>query len=88
LGACTRRDAKTFIARPTIGIQEYLLEPRQVFETSALIPTALKDDFLNATDKLIAAVKTCWRDDIPSCACMVIVMPVIFSGAMARCLSI
>jgi thiol:disulfide interchange protein DsbA len=29
-----------------------------------MIPTALKDDFLNATDKLIAAVKTCWRDDI------------------------
>lgn len=29
-----------------------------------MIPAALKDDFLNATDKLIAAVKTCWRDDI------------------------
>ena len=55
---------KAFIARPTMGIQEYLLEPRQVFETSAMIPAALKDDFLNATDKLIAAVKTCWRDDI------------------------
>lgn len=55
---------KAFIVRPTIGIQEYLLEPRDIFETSAMIPTALKDDFLNATDKLIAAVKTCWRDDI------------------------
>ncbi|MDU4272629.1 MAG: serine/threonine protein kinase, partial [Enterobacter asburiae] len=55
---------KAFIARPTIGIQEYLLEPREIFETSAMIPAALKDDFLNATDKLIAAVKTCWRDDI------------------------
>ncbi|ENZ4141553.1 serine/threonine protein kinase [Enterobacter ludwigii] len=53
-----------FIARPTIGIHEYLLEPRQVFETSALIPKALKDNFLNATDKLIDAVKICWRDDI------------------------
>ena len=55
---------KAFIARPTMGIQEYLLEPRTIFETSAMIPAALKDDFLNATDKLIAAVKTCWRDDI------------------------
>lgn len=55
---------KAFIARPTIGMQEYLLEPREIFETSAMIPAALKDDFLNATDKLIAAVKTCWRDDI------------------------
>ena len=69
---------KAFIARPTMGIQEYLLEPRTIFETSAMIPAALKDDFLNATDKLIAAVKTC----------MAIVTPGIFSGVTARCLSI
>ncbi|MEW7947643.1 serine/threonine protein kinase, partial [Enterobacter hormaechei subsp. xiangfangensis] len=31
---------------------------------SALIPNALKDNFLTATDKLIDAVKACWRDDI------------------------
>ncbi|MER1681158.1 serine/threonine protein kinase [Enterobacter hormaechei] len=55
---------KPFVARPTIGVQEYLVEPRQVFETSALIPNALKDNFLTATDKLIDAVKACWRDDI------------------------
>ncbi|EFC53619.1 serine/threonine protein kinase [Enterobacter cancerogenus] len=55
-----------FIARPTIGIQEYLLEPRQVFAASTLIPKALKDDFLNATDKLMDAVTACWRDDIPT----------------------
>ncbi|KZR35062.1 serine/threonine protein kinase [Enterobacter genomosp. S] len=55
---------KPFVARPTIGVQEYLIEPRQVFETSALIPKALKDKFLTATDKLINAVRTCWRDDI------------------------
>ena len=55
---------KPFVARPTIGVQEYLIEPRQVFETSALIPNALKDNFLTATDKLIDAVKACWRDDI------------------------
>ncbi|HDR2620828.1 TPA: serine/threonine protein kinase [Enterobacter chuandaensis] len=65
LGRIHQTGRKTaFTARPTIGIQEYLTEPRQIFETSALIPAALKDDFLNATDKLIAAVKTCWRDDI------------------------
>ena len=55
---------KPFIARPTIGIEEYLIEPRKVFETSTLIPNGLKDNFLNATDKLIDAVKACWRDDI------------------------
>ncbi|MBW8250075.1 serine/threonine protein kinase [Enterobacter mori] len=54
---------KPFIARPTIGIQEYLIEPRQVFETSTLISGGLKDKFLSATDKLIEAVKACWRDD-------------------------
>ena len=65
LGRIHQTGRKTaFTARPTIGIQEYLIEPRQVFETSALIPTGLKADFLSATDKLIAAVKTCWRDDI------------------------
>ena len=63
-GAFIRRDVKPFVARPTIGVQEYLIEPRQVFETSALIPNALKDNFLTATDKLIDAVKACWRDDI------------------------
>ncbi|MCP2124297.1 serine/threonine protein kinase [Enterobacter mori] len=57
---------KPFIARPTIGVQEYLTEPRQVFETSTLIPGGLKDKFLSATDKLIEAVKACWRDDIPT----------------------
>ncbi|WP_193136743.1 serine/threonine protein kinase [Enterobacter hormaechei] len=55
---------KTFVARPAIGVQEYLIEPRQVFDTSALIPNALKGHFLTATDKLIDAVKACWRDDI------------------------
>ncbi|KAG6336982.1 hypothetical protein ID866_2128 [Astraeus odoratus] len=65
LGRIHQTGRKTeFTVRPTIGIHEYLTEPRQIFETSALIPAALKDDFLNATDKLIAAVKTCWRDDI------------------------
>lgn len=67
LGRIHQTGCKTpFIARPTIGIQEYLLEPRQVFAASTLIPKALKDDFLNATDKLIDAVTACWRDDIPT----------------------
>ncbi|MFT2603742.1 phosphotransferase, partial [Escherichia coli] len=42
-----------FTARPEIGVQEYLLEPRQVFEQATLIPSGLKADFLKATDKLI-----------------------------------
>ncbi|MGG5835433.1 serine/threonine protein kinase [Huaxiibacter chinensis] len=54
--------AQAFKARPTMGIQEYLIEPRQLFETSRLIPAPLKDNFLKATDKLIAAVTSRWND--------------------------
>lgn len=50
-----------FTARPEIGVQEYLLEPRQVFEQATLIPSGLKADFLKATDKLIAAVMEQWH---------------------------
>ena len=53
-----------FTARPTIGIQEYLLEPRQVFETSTLIPSGLKAQFLAATDDLINAVIPRWDNNV------------------------
>ncbi|MEJ5070153.1 serine/threonine protein kinase [Enterobacter sp. MYb186] len=53
-----------FTARPVIGIQEYLLEPRQVFETSTLIPSGLKAQFLAATDGLINAVIPRWDNNV------------------------
>lgn len=53
-----------FTARPGIGIQEYLLEPRQVFETSTLIPSGLKAQFLAATDGLINAVIPRWNNNV------------------------
>lgn len=53
-----------FTARPGIGIQEYLLEPRQVFETSTLIPSGLKAQFLAATDGLINAVIPRWDNNV------------------------
>ncbi|WP_404653494.1 serine/threonine protein kinase [Raoultella terrigena] len=49
-----------FVARPEIGIKEYLLEPRAVFEHSTLIPAGLKKRFLAAADKLIEAVTAKW----------------------------
>ncbi|MCF6692485.1 serine/threonine protein kinase [Raoultella terrigena] len=49
-----------FVARPEIGIKEYLLEPRAVFEHSKLIPAGLKKRFLAAADKLIEAVTAKW----------------------------
>lgn len=53
-----------FSSRPTIGIAEYLLEPRQVFETSTLIPSGLKAEFLAATDNLINAVTASWDNNV------------------------
>ncbi len=53
-----------FTARPAIGIQEYLLEPRQVFETSTLIPSGLKAQFLAATDGLINAIIPRWDNNV------------------------
>jgi len=52
---------KRFTVRPEIGVKEYLIEPRQVFETSTLIPGGLKAVFLQAADTLIDAVMAQWH---------------------------
>lgn len=51
---------KLFDYRPSINIQDYLISAREEFESSALIPTRLKNNFLKATDNLIAAVIPFW----------------------------
>lgn len=55
--------SKQFSARPDIGLNEYLFEPRELFEHTNLIPAALKKNFLKATDALIAEVKLHWHED-------------------------
>ncbi|MBS1206802.1 MAG: stress response kinase [Proteobacteria bacterium] len=52
---------KRFTHRPDIGVKEYLIEPRQLFETTTLIPASLKEAFLSAVDKLIDAVMEQWH---------------------------
>ncbi|POT97686.1 serine/threonine protein kinase [Escherichia sp. ESNIH1] len=52
---------KVFTHRPSIDVDEYLIEPRKLFEQSALIPSGLKAAFLNATDSLIEAVMAQWH---------------------------
>lgn len=54
-----RRQPFTF--RPTIGLEEYLTEPRKLFEHAVLIPSGQKAAFLKATDALIAAVTERWH---------------------------
>nr|WP_318384419.1 serine/threonine protein kinase [uncultured Enterobacter sp.] len=52
---------KPFACRPDIGVNEYLIEPRAVFEEATLIPSGLKKAFLRATDALIDAVMPQWH---------------------------
>ncbi|NBC98742.1 serine/threonine protein kinase [Atlantibacter hermannii] len=52
-----------FQHRPSIGINEYLLEPRTLLAASPLVPAALKDAFLSATDALIDAVRVRWGEN-------------------------
>lgn len=54
---------RTFAARPTIGLQEYVHEPRQVLENSELIPAALKVQLLQSLDRLITTLQSCWHTD-------------------------
>ena len=54
---------RLFQHRPTIGLQEYLLEPRALFEHATLIPSALNASFLQSVDALIAAVISRWDDN-------------------------
>ena len=57
---------KSFNARPEIGIQEYLSEPRGLFESTNLIPASVKGEFLAAADKLIDAVMQQWHSRFTS----------------------
>ncbi|WP_313081071.1 serine/threonine protein kinase, partial [Atlantibacter sp.] len=52
-----------FQHRPSIGINEYLLEPRTLLAASPMVPAALKDAFLSATDALIDAVRVRWDEN-------------------------
>ncbi|WP_145495677.1 serine/threonine protein kinase [Yersinia massiliensis] len=54
---------KTFVTRPTIGIEEYLTEPRQLLASSNLVPVKQRDKFLVATDLLISTIKQYWHTD-------------------------
>ncbi|KAA8997425.1 serine/threonine protein kinase [Affinibrenneria salicis] len=54
---------RQFIVRPTIGLPEYLLEPREVLAATSLIPQRLREGFMLSVDALIQAVQAVWRSD-------------------------
>lgn len=49
-----------FVARPTMGLNEYLYQPRQVLAESALIPEKVKVSLLPVLDELIQGVEEHW----------------------------
>jgi Ser/Thr protein kinase RdoA (MazF antagonist) len=55
--------AKTFVHRPTFGLDEFIIVPRQILESTSLLPTGLRVRFLSALDGLIAAVEGAWWSD-------------------------
>ncbi|MBK5143849.1 serine/threonine protein kinase [Budviciaceae bacterium BWR-B9] len=52
-----------FVVRPTMGLDEYLYQPRRVLEESSLVPASVKPLLLPVLDELIRAVEQHWHTD-------------------------
>lgn len=52
-----------FQQRPTIGLDEYVHQPREQLEQSTFVPSSLKAPLLNALDKLIATLQQQWHSN-------------------------
>lgn len=55
-----------FEQRPTLGLQEYVCQPRITLDETALIPSGLKAGFLAALDGLINEIGVFWQTDWPA----------------------
>ncbi len=56
----------TFAHRPTLGLQEYLYQPRDVLQNSNFIPLHLESAFFNDLDLLIKALENHWPKEFSS----------------------
>ncbi|NVD05876.1 serine/threonine protein kinase [Vibrio sp. JPW-9-11-11] len=64
LGRIHKVGAKqTFQHRPTIGLEEYVYQPRKLLEQSSFIPTHLENAFFNDLDLLITSLEHHWQPD-------------------------
>lgn len=54
-----------FAERPTIGLNEYLYQSREVLSSCLLIPTDLRVGFSTALNQLISELEQFWQDDLP-----------------------
>ncbi len=55
--------SKTFEHRPTLGLDEYLYQPRSLLQQSNLIPMHLENSFFNDLDLLIERIESHWVSD-------------------------
>lgn len=55
--------SQTFRHRPTIGLDEYLYQPRALLLQSQCIPAHLETSFFNDLDLLIARIEQHWQPD-------------------------
>ncbi|WP_098417137.1 serine/threonine protein kinase [Vibrio sp. ES.051] len=52
---------QVFRHRPTIGLQEYLYQPRETLQRSNMIPMHLENSFFNDLDMLIKSIENRWQ---------------------------
>lgn len=55
--------ARSFSLRPTIGLDEYLYQPREILAESGLVPAKVKGTLLSSLDVLTRAVEQHWHTD-------------------------
>ncbi|MDD1784006.1 serine/threonine protein kinase [Enterovibrio sp. ZSDZ35] len=58
--------SKPFTERPTIGLDEYLFQPRKTLENSSFIPHHLENAFFSDLDRLIDVLSRRWQENWPS----------------------
>lgn len=57
---------RKFEHRPNIDLNEYLYQPRNILQSSEMIPVHLEHSFFNDLDMLITAIEHHWSDDVTS----------------------
>ncbi len=53
---------QAFQHRPTIGLQEYLYQPREILQNANMIPMHLENSFFNDLDMLIKSIESHWHE--------------------------
>ncbi|WP_105902936.1 serine/threonine protein kinase [Vibrio gangliei] len=52
--------SKPFTHRPSMGLEEYLYQPRQILQQSSFIPSYLENSFFSDLDSLIGQIEQHW----------------------------